>query len=60
MDFWGFFQSHVLINCFMPPRQAEAIAREICVRKKRDSSSLKEIQINSIAGIQLFACNCKI
>ena len=42
MYFYGYFQTNVLINFFIPLRRAEATTRENFVPAKRDPGSTKE------------------
>ena len=54
MDFFGHFQTDVLINFFIA-RHAEAITWENFVPAKRDPSSTKEE--SRLARMKLFTCN---
>ena len=58
MYFYGFFQTDVLINFFIPLRQAESITWENFGPGKRDLDSTKEG--SHLARIKLFTCNRKI
>ena len=55
MYFYGYFQTGVLINFFIPLRRAEAITWENFVPAKRDPGSTKEG--SRIAGMKIFTCN---
>ena len=57
MYFYGFFQTDVLINFFIPLGRAEAITCENFVPAKRDIGSTKEG--SRFAGMKLFTCNHK-
>ena len=58
MYFFGFFQTVVLINFFVPLRRAEAITWENFLPVKRDPGSTKKG--SRIAGMKLFTCNRKV
>ena len=58
MNFYGFFQTDVLINFFNPLTWAEAITLENFVPAKRDPGSTKEV--SHLAGMKLFKCNSRI
>ena len=58
MYFYGFFQTDVLINFFIPLRGAEAITWENFVPGMRDLGSTKEG--SRLVGMKLLACNRKI
>ena len=55
MYFYGYFQTDVLINFFIPLRRAEAIIWENFVPAKRDRGST--IEGSRLAGIKLFTSN---
>ena len=55
MYFYGYFQTDVLINLFIPLRQAEAITWGNFVPAKRDPGCAKEG--SRLAGMKLFTCN---
>ena len=55
MYFYGYFQTDVLINFFIPLRRAEAITWKNFVPPKRDPGSTKEG--SRLAGMKLFTCN---
>ena len=55
MYFYGYFQTDMLINFFIPLRRAEAITWENFVPGKRDPGSTKEG--SRLAGMKFFACN---
>ena len=55
MHFYGYFQTDVLNNFFIPLRRAEAITWENLVPAKRDPGSTKEG--SCLAGMNLFTCN---
>ena len=55
MYFYGYFQTDVLINFFIPLRRAEAITWENFVPAKRDPGST--IEGSRLAGMKLFTCN---
>ena len=57
MDFYGFFQTDVLITFFIPLRRTEAITWENFVPGKRDRSSAKEG--SHLARMKFFTCNRK-
>ena len=50
--FFGFFQTDVLINFFIPLRQAEAFTWEILVQAKKDPSCTKEW--SCLAGMKVY------
>ena len=58
MYFYGYFQTDVLINFFIPIRRAEAITWENFVPTKQDPGSTKEG--SCLAGMKLFTCNCRM
>ena len=58
MYFFGFFQTDVLVNLFIPLRRAQAITWESFVPEKRDPGSTTEG--SRLAGMKLFTCNHKI
>ena len=58
MYFYGFFQTDVLINIFIPLRQAEAVTWENFVPGKRHPGSTKEGY--RLAEMKLFTCNREI
>ena len=58
MHFYGYFETDVLINFFIPLRRAEAIAWKNFVPAKRDPGSTKEG--SRLAGMKLFTCNCRM
>ena len=58
MYFYGYFQTDVLSNFFIPLRLVEAITWENFVPAKRDPGSTKEG--SRLAGMKLFTCNGKI
>ena len=55
MNFYGYSQTDVLINFFIPLTRAEAITWENFVPAKRDPGSTKEV--SRLAGMKLFKCN---
>ena len=58
MYFYGFFQTDVLINFFIPLRRAEAIAWENLIQAKRDPDGSKVG--TRLTGMKLFTCNRRI
>ena len=55
MYFYGYFQTDVLINFFIPLKWAEAITWENFVPAKRDPGST--IEGSCLGGMKLFTCN---
>ena len=55
MYVYGYFQTDVLINFFIPLRRAEAITWKSFVPAKPDPGSKKEG--SRLAGMKLFTCN---
>ena len=55
MYFYGYFQSDVLINFFIPLRQAETITWENFVPAKWDLGST--VEGSRLAGMKLFTCS---
>ena len=58
MYFYEYFQTDVLINFFIPLRPAEAIPWGNFILAKQDPGSTK--QGSRLAGMKLFACNCRM
>ena len=58
MYFYGYFQTVVFINFFIPLRQAEAITWENFVLAKQYHGSTKEG--SCLPEMKLFACNPKM
>ena len=55
MYLYGYFETDVLINFFIPLRRADAITWKNFVPAKLDPSSTKEG--SRLAGMKLFTCN---